>query len=136
MATLDFAFLAEFAKVEATATITAVGAGIRGIAVLGDTGGEVLVYVAGGVDRDRGEGQASLTVTVEPPGKEYKLDQTAGMEPAPATGDYATTVFALGLNIPVISFGRYEIGLLLNDEQAGKLDLWISAAPGYPTAGV
>lgn len=126
MASLDFAFLAEFAKVEPSATVTAVGAGIRGITLVGE-GSTVQLFVAGGVDRDRGEGEASLTITVEPPAKEYSISQSAIMEPAPVEGAYATTVFAIAIVIPIVASGRYQLLVSVNDQVEKTLDLWVTA---------
>jgi hypothetical protein len=134
MATLEFAFLAEYAKVEANATITAVGAGVRGVGVPAENG-EFVIFVAGSVDRERGEGAAALTITVEAPHDKYQMSQSAAMDAAPSTGDFATTVFAFGLNVPVVGLGKYAVRLELNETEVGNLDLWVGLAPSVTTAG-
>jgi hypothetical protein len=134
MASLDFAFLAEFAKIEATATITSVGAGIKGIGVLPDPG-SIQIYVAGGVSRDLGEGEATLTMTLEAPNAEYSLSRSETMSPAPTRGDFSSTVFAIALEVPIVGYGKYQVQVAINDEVAQTLPLWIALAPSDRAAG-
>lgn len=134
MASLQFAFLAEYAKVESSATLTAIGAGIRGVGVSGESG-EFDIFVAGSVDRDHGEGAVMLSITLEAPKGAYRLTQSGAMEQAPDTGEFVSTVFAFRLNVPVVGLGKYIVTLEMNDTEVHRLDLWVATAPSVPPAG-
>jgi hypothetical protein len=136
MAKLDFAFMAEFAKIEVNATITAVGAGIRGVGVAPRMSGSIGISLAGAVDRERGEGAATLAVVIEPPNHAYSIGPTSRLEPAPAQGDFATTVFAVRLEFPFVGHGKYEVKISINDEHQQTLELWVTeTTPSTPTVG-
>ena len=125
MASLEFAFLAEFAKVETNATITAVGAGVRGV-LLNPRHEQIGVYLAGCVNRAPGEEAGELTVTTVGPEGIFALERTIDMEPVEdGASDFATTVFAVRQDVPIAGEGRYEFRLSVGEEESKKIELWI-----------
>lgn len=125
MASLEFAFLAEFAKVEANATLTAVAAGLRGVACAPNAE-RITLFLAGGVNRQHGEGSLDLVATTIAPGELYSLERTVEMEPVDgAPGDFAVTVFAIQLEIPIVGDGRYVVRVAAGGEHPRDIDLWL-----------
>ena len=135
MASIGFAFLAEFAKVEANATVTAVGVGVRGVLATSEHD-EITLFLAGIVNRDLGEDETTLSVTTEGPDKIYSVTQSAVMDPARDTTDWAVTAFALRIGIPLAGEGKYKIALDVGDSDRTEIDLWIKIVDAvYPQTG-
>jgi len=131
MASLDFVFLAEYAKLEPGSTITAVGAGIKGIRPTGD-GPAVQLFVAGAVDRVPGEAEASMTITIQPETNEYSISQTISMDSAPE-GLFATTLFAIAVSIPITGSGKYNVLVAVDEQLPTAIDLWVDTEDASST---
>ena len=123
MASIEFAFAAEFAKVELNGTLTSVGAGVRGLALDRDQP-QFGIFIAGCVNREQSESAAEITVTIDSPDGHFSITQSMNMEAIePGASDFATTVFAVRQEIPVSGEGKYVIRLDV-DEDSTEIDLW------------
>lgn len=114
MSKIDFVFLAEFAKVEESATITAVGAGFRGL-VVPEYANEIHVYVCVRILRTMDDPEASLNVTLVAPDDAYSIAQVSSLHPVASTHRWASTVIVSKISVPVVGFGEYRIDVSLSD---------------------
>ena len=129
MPNIDFMFLAEFAKVEDNASITAVGAGFRGLTVVEGTR-EIRVYVGTRLTRSRNELPAMLSVTVDAPNDLYSIGQTTELQPVDSDHDWASTVVVTVLRVPVVGSGEYTVRVSVSDSTEPKsVPLWIAVIP-------
>jgi Family of unknown function (DUF6941) len=125
MAELDYAFLADYAKVEIDGKLTAVGASYTHLFVAGFPG-QHLVSVAGRVRAKIGE-QPTLRVSLVSPEELFRIDTetqlTAGEKAIPYGPDLDTIgiQFALTFIMPLPKAGLYEMNLTLNDEHVRML---------------
>lgn len=121
--------MAEFAKVETSATLTSVGAGLRGIAI--SPGAERIgVFLAGCVNRDPGEGKVELAATTVGPSDVFFLERTVDMDPVDAEpGDFSTTVFAIQLEVPVVGDGLYKVRVAIAEQEPKIIELWLKTFP-------
>lgn len=125
MASIDFVFVSQFAKVELDATITAVSAGIRGIALNSDDA-QIALYLAGCVSREPGESNVTLNIDLESPDKSYLLSRSVELDATEAdTGPYAITAFALQLAVPISGEGRYSIKVYAEGGDAEEAGFWV-----------
>ncbi|MBT1607292.1 DUF6941 family protein [Curtobacterium flaccumfaciens] len=125
MATIRFAFLAEYAKAEPTGTVTALQAGLERVTVDASSQSAPL-HLASVIVQD-GEGdaaQATLTVTTTAPDELYSLSQSIDL-PAPQASTPSTTAFAVRIDIPVVGEGIYRIDIGLGEEVAVSIPLRI-----------
>lgn len=109
MATLDYALLAEYARIDPAGLVTIVGGSFDRVQVTSTSGGQQ-TYVVMRVLLDESEETASFEVSVEPPNKAYalRLAGTAARNPAaaPVDGLVGVTV-TIGLMVPIVAAGRY-----------------------------
>ncbi|MFF2296983.1 DUF6941 family protein [Arthrobacter sp. NPDC058127] len=121
MAELDYAFLAEFAKVENN-QLTVVGASYTH--VLAQTlPVNHLLYVAGRVRIAESEPAPTLSIKFRSPaeGLEIGVDSTLSTQPArPYDGKIGLT-FAVGLGVPLMAEGLYEVVIELDGVQVRRL---------------
>lgn len=134
MGSVDFAFLAEFAKAEQHGTLTTVGAGLFGVLPSAPEM-PIPVFVAGRV-RQQPKASETLGITIESPGREYSLEQSMDIT-APSSGpgeqvDMTTTVFAVQIQIPIAGEGRYLVRVALGESEPFDIDLWVKLPERTP----
>ncbi|MGI9002155.1 MAG: DUF6941 family protein [Pseudonocardia sp.] len=120
MASLDYALLAEYARVDASGLLTVVGGSFDRVTASGPNAGQQL-YVALRVLLDHDEDRVPLEVRVSSPGGEYELGMSAVAEPnrsaEPVDGRF-NIMMALGVVAPLPVAGRYAVRVSLD----GKLE--------------
>jgi Family of unknown function (DUF6941) len=120
VAELDYAFLADFATVDPSGKLTAVGASYTHLFV-GGFPGQHLVSVAGRIRAKVGE-QPKLLVRMTSPNETVRIDHEMQLAPGPDARPYGPKLDTLGLQfaltvvMPLPSPGLYEITLTLDDE--------------------
>jgi hypothetical protein len=130
VAELDYAFLADYAKVERSGTLTAIGASFTHVAAttLPTTH---LMAVAGRVRSSIDAGTVGLTITITPPDTD-RFTVTFGVElgPAPDARPYGEgrvgLLFAITTGVPLQSEGVYKVGLELEGSLARTLMFEVS----------
>jgi hypothetical protein len=109
MATLDYALLAEYARIDPAGLVTIVGGSFDRVQAT-STSGAHQTYVVMRVLLDESEGAASFEVSVEPPNRAYalQLTGTAARNPAavPVDGRVGVTL-TIGFMVPIVVAGRY-----------------------------
>lgn len=116
MAELDYAFLAEFAKVE-EGKLTAIGASFTELRTLRLPAHHNL-FVAGRLRSTPNADASPMEVQVAAPNGEYSITATAEFDPTRPTAVYADKVaflFAFSLMIPLPSFGLYSVNLKVGE---------------------
>lgn len=126
---LDYAFLAEYAKVEPHGTLTVVGASFTKVHVM-QLPASPAVYVAGRLRAKEGAPPVPLGLTVSGPGPQSPTLElhtemlVAG--PDPYEGRLGL-LFALGITLPVMEFGIYTFTLSINGTAARSLKVDVTA---------
>lgn len=119
---LDYAFLAEFAKVEAN-KLTAIGASYTFVHTPNLPAFHML-SVAGRVRVNADTDPVQVAFSVVPPGKEYELDLgielSPGSEARPYNGKLGL-VFAVSLQMPLPGEGLYEVVITIDGKPARRL---------------
>ncbi len=109
MATLDYALLAEYARIDPAGLVTIVGGSFDRVQAM-STSGAHPTYLVMRVLLDESEEAASFEVSVEPPNKVYalQLTGTAARHPAavPVDGRVGVTL-TIGLMVPIVAAGLY-----------------------------
>ncbi|MDP9904546.1 DUF6941 family protein [Arthrobacter bambusae] len=121
MAELDYAFLAEFAKVENN-QLTVVGASYTHV-YTGSLPANHILYVAGRVRSTEGEEPPVLGIKFRSPaeGLEIGVDSSLTAEEArPYAGKIGLT-FAVGLGVPLMTEGLYEVYVELDGVEVRRL---------------
>ncbi|MGW5289488.1 DUF6941 family protein [Rhodococcus pyridinivorans] len=121
MAELDYAYVAEFAKVEG-GTLSAIGASYT--AVQADSLPTTHVFAcAGRVRLAAGEEPAEIRVRIVAPGKDYELVATGIVDPESGTeyDNKVAGVFAFTNSIPLRVEGLYEVFVEINGEEVRRL---------------
>lgn len=121
-AELDYAFVAEFAKVDHGA-LTAVGASYTEVLVKELPVGHMLC-VAGRIRTQIEDPQPELTVTMTPPGKKYRLEATGELprdENAVPYSDKIGYVFVLTTPLQLDEAGEYVVNISLDGEPVRRL---------------
>lgn len=121
MAELDYAFLAEYAKVEG-GTLSALGASYTQIAVA-RLPSQHLLYVAGRVRAPLGE-NPDLSLTIKSPQGRFELSISFGAPDLSDVRPYDGKVgvlFAANVPIPLIDTGLYQVLLHLDGQQVRRL---------------
>lgn len=129
MTDLDYAFLAEYAKVS-EGLLTSVGASYTRVQVPA-LGGPFNLVVAGRLRGQEGESPL-LGVQVEAPDDRYQVGLNAQLSSAGARsyGDGRVGIlFALTLPIPLVSFGVYTVSLRLYDVECRVLKFEVEGQP-------
>ncbi|MCU1408451.1 MAG: hypothetical protein JWM23_531 [Microbacteriaceae bacterium] len=124
---MDFVFLAEWARAERDATITAASAGISAVAVASNE--PVEVFVAGRFSRDRADGSHEFVMDLKGPDGSLAVSSSVTLpaamdgEPWPEERTEGHLAFSLRVPMPIVVSGRYEVQLKVDDEQSGTLPL-------------
>lgn len=131
MAELDYAFLADFAKVEPNGTLTAVGASWTHL-VSPELPAAHRMAVAGRIRAEIDEGAVGLRIDVHGPDGVFKLAAGSELVPGVASRPYGAglvgLLFALDLQIPLPIAGMYTIYIEINGEQARRLAFEVTKA--------
>jgi hypothetical protein len=125
VADLDYAFLADYAKVERSGTLTAVGASFTHL-VVPMLPGTHLMSIAGRVRSTIDAGPVSLTATLTPPDTDrftvaFNMELTAGPEARPYGDGRVGLLFAITTAVPLQSEGLYRVALELEGSIARTL---------------
>lgn len=130
MATLDYALLAEYARIDPAGLVTIVGGSFDRVQAT-RTSGAQQTYVVMRVLLDESEEAASFEVSIEPPGKNYTLQVagTAARNPAavPVDGRVSVTL-AIGLMVPIVAAGRYVARVSLEGKPVQDLPFVVDLA--------
>ena len=123
MAELDYAVLADFARVDGDGTLTVVG-GHRTSVVVPDLPAQQVLAVAGRLWMGRREPPAQLVLGALTPEGEVPVVATWTLEPGPeqveGSGRHSAS-FAVTVVAPVASTGGYALVLTVNGEVARQL---------------
>ncbi len=118
VATLDYALLAEYARIDPAGLVTIVGGSFDRVQTT-STSGVQQTYVVMRVLLDESEEAASFEVSVEPPNMAYamQLAGTAVRNPAavPVDGRIGVTL-TIGLMVPIVVAGRYVVRVSLEGQ--------------------
>jgi len=118
MATLDYALLAEYARIDPAGMVTIVGGSFDRVQA-SSTSGVQQTYVVIRVLLDKSEEAVAFEVSVGPPNKTYarQLAGTAKRNPAavPVDGRVGVTL-AIGLMVPIVAAGRYVVRVSLEGQ--------------------
>lgn len=130
MATLDYALLAEYARIDPAGLVTIVGGSFDRVQA-SSTRGSQQTYVVMRVLLDESEEAASFEISLEPPTKTYVL-QVAGTVPrnpaaVPVDGRVGVTA-VIGLMVPLIAPGRYVAKVSLEGQPAQDLPFVVDVA--------
>lgn len=123
MATLDYALLAEYARVDPLGLLTVVGASFDRIAAQ-SPGAAQQVHVAIRVLLDEDESDVEFDIKVEPPGQSFTLGfRGSAVRPdgAVSVDGKVAVVVAVGVAIPLPDVGVYKVIVTLSDEVAKTL---------------
>ncbi|MBB6571699.1 hypothetical protein HPO96_29260 [Kribbella sandramycini] len=125
MAELDYAFVADYAKVERSGTLTVVGASYTQVTVSRLPAAH-LMSIAGRVRSRVDAGPVSLTVTIKPPlTDQFVVVFTMDLTPEPDARPYGDgrlgLLFAITTGLPLDHEGVYTIDLELEGSHARTL---------------
>jgi hypothetical protein len=130
VATLDYALLADYARIDSAGLVTIVGGSFDRVQAT-STGGAQQTYVVMRVLLDEAEETASFEVSVEPPTKTYALQLagTAARNPAamPVDGRVGVTL-TIGLMVPIVAAGRYVARVSLEGQPVQDLPFVVDIA--------
>jgi len=135
MANLDYAFLADFAKVEPNGTLTTVGASFTFVtAVALPTTHQMAVAgrARGGIDEDA----IPLRIEIVGPDEAFQLGAEGlllkGPHARPYGGGLIGHVFALNVQIPLSTEGLYVVNVRVGDEAPRRLAFDVVTPPAMP----
>lgn len=123
---LEFAFLAEWARAEEGATLTAASAGITSVNATKDE--PFILYVAGAFRRTDGDPGHEFRLELTGPDGKTLFSNSAQLLPA-GTGDgfgIGRVAFAIRLPISTNHPGQFSITLFIEDSQVAVLPLTIA----------
>ncbi|PZS39148.1 MAG: hypothetical protein DLM62_09830 [Pseudonocardiales bacterium] len=130
MATLDYALLAEYARIDPAGLVTIVGGSFDRVQAM-STSGAHPTYLVMRVLLDESEEAASFEVSVEPPNKVYalQLTGTAARHPAavPVDGRVGVTL-TIGLMVPIVAAGLYVARVSLEGQSVQALPFVVDIA--------
>lgn len=121
MAELDYAFLAEFAKVENN-QLTVVGASYTHVFAPTLPANHIL-YVAGRVRSLEGDEPPTIAIRFRSPAEGFEIGVDSSLEVVdarPYDGKIGLT-FAIGLGVPLMAEGLYEVLVELDGVQVRRL---------------
>ena len=124
MAELDYAFLADFARVDPNGTLTAIGASWTFVhAVLLPSVHRMAV--AGRIRAKKEAGPVVIRVAIHGPGDAFTLAADSEIAASPATRPYGSGLvghlFAWNLEVPLPNEGVYSIYIDVDGERARRL---------------
>lgn len=130
MAELDYAFLADYAQIEA-GKLSALGASYTHARVAA-LGGQWITSIAGRVRTSVDADPIELTIRIVAPEDAFELNfQTVlqvGEESRPYDGGKVGLLFASTVALPIIATGLYEVFLILDGVEARRLAFDMSVA--------
>jgi hypothetical protein len=130
VATLDYALLAEYARIDPAGLVTIVGGSFDRVQAT-STSGAQQTYVVMRVLLDESEEAVSFEVSVEPPSKAYALQLagTAERNPAavPVDGRVGVTL-VIGFMVPIVAAGRYVARVSLDGQPVQDLPFVVDIA--------
>jgi hypothetical protein len=118
VASLDYALLAEYAKIDPAGLTTIVGGGFDRVHGVGP-GGVQQVFLAMRIVLDEHETDVPFEIKVQSPGHEYEVGVTGATSRAPDTQPFEGKVnfnAVFGLAVPIRMAGRYMTQILLAGE--------------------
>lgn len=120
---LDYAFLAQFAKVEAD-LLTAVGASFTRVA--SDVPSRLSLSIAARFRSSKTADDFSVEARVTSPEDEYDLGVDFMLSPSEAKNPYGPDdrvglLVALNLDIPLVSYGLYTVHISIEEEEVRSL---------------
>lgn len=125
MPELDYAFLADYAKVEPSGTLTVVGGGFTHMAV-DDFPVAARIFVVARIRSALGTPPVQINVTFGPDGREGPTINAAGLlevleDAVPYREDRVGHVLAMELVAPMLDAGRFRVSLEIEGEVAREL---------------
>ena len=125
MAEIDYAFLAEYARVDpASGTLTAVGASWTYVQS-SEFPSAHRMSVAGRIRSTMAEGDVSLRISITAPGGTFSITAESILTPNPASRPYADgrvgLIFALDVQVPLPGPGLYEVVVTLPESEAQRV---------------
>jgi hypothetical protein len=124
MPDLDYAFIAEYARVDPGGKLTAIGASYTEVPVP-QLPVSHLLSVAGRIRSTLESEPARLRVVLKPPGGNVSLSLESELRPGadlrPYDGDKVGIVFALTTVVPLTTPGLCEVRLFLDDQEVRLL---------------
>lgn len=131
LATLDYALLAEFARIDAAGLLTVVGASFDRVQAPGPGAGQQMAVVLR-VLLDEGESSADFQVNIEPPNVQFTMSFTGTAErndqAVPVDGHIAVSL-ALGVTVPLPAAGRYVVAVSLGETVVKTLPFVVEFPP-------
>lgn len=118
MATLDYALLAEYARVDSAGLLTVVGGSFDRVRAAGPAAAQQ-VFLALRVLVDEDEDPVQIDIKVQSPGGEYELgmsglaERNANAQPVDGR---VNVMLAFGVVVPLSSAGRYVVRVALSGE--------------------
>ena len=124
VAELDYAFLAEYARVDPSGSLTSVGASYTHVGIP-MTPTQHLLSVAGRIRITTESPSVLLRVVMRDAAKTMSVSYETTLEPVPGARVYAGNklgiLFALNTLMPIIELGSYEVVLELDDVEVRRL---------------
>ncbi|MCM0618754.1 DUF6941 family protein [Nocardioides bruguierae] len=136
MASIDYAFVADYAKVESQGTLTVVGASWTFVVADGFPT-QRRMAVAGRIRGAMDEGPIPMRVTARGPGRTFEIvagiDLVAGPDARPYGPErYVGHLFAIDMGIPLLQAGLYEVLVELPNEGLTKRLAFEAQLGGQP----
>jgi hypothetical protein len=124
VATLDYAVLAEYARIDSAGLITIVGGGFDRVRVSGESGVQQL-FVALRILTSGDEDRVPFEVKVRAPGGQYEIVFAGVTERAPSATPSSSGTFsftaAVGMAAPLPVAGEYVVDVLLAGDTVRSL---------------
>jgi len=136
LARLDYALLAEFARVDHGGLLTVVGGGFTQVNVT-SLPAQRQLYVAMRLLLAANEDGAEVTFTVRPPDGRYKINLAGAVERpvnASAIKGEIGVMLATGVGVPLPVDGRYEVQITVNGESSSQLPFVVHVLSTLPDA--
>lgn len=134
MAELDYAFLADFARVDPNGTLTAVGASWTQV-LTPTVPSTHRMAVAGRVRSRLGAAAVPFTLEVQGPGESFRMQINGELRSDNHAFPYGDgkigIIFALNLDVPLPTAGLYQVYLSLDEVRVRRLafDVFVGAPP-------
>lgn len=132
MATLDYAFLADYAKVDANGTLTAVGASWTNLQTP-SLPTQHRMSIAGRVRAKLAEGPVDLRIQIQGPEDVFHLGMDAQLEAGPDARPYGDGnighLFAVDMQVPLPKAGLYTVTLSVDGKPVRDLKFDVEQAP-------
>jgi hypothetical protein len=131
MADLDYAFVADSARIE-SGTLSVLGASYTH-ATVNETTGLWVTSIAGRVRTTVGADPVQMEIAITAPDDAYELVQTATLEPGGGARPYGNgkigILFASSVALPIVGPGLFEIRIRLDGQEVRRLafDLSVDA---------